>query len=169
MEHGTRDLERNNLRAFLLMIRYSEGTADENGYRALFGHKPSVPRLFQGFADHPRIRTYEKNDEFIKNGRLDFTTAAGAYQITETTWDRLCKHYPEMLPDFSPASQDTAGKLLIAGRGALLLVFKGRFGDAVHKCRREWASLPGANYGQPERKFDSLQDYYVQQGGILHA
>lgn len=138
-----------NLRAFLWLIRNGEGTSDPNGYLRLFGGRPGrYDKLFAGFADHPRVRTYEKRDEFIKNGKKDYTTAAGAYQITATTWDSLRKA-GVALPDFSPANQDKAATALIARRKALDDVHAGRWEDAIRKCNTEWASLPGSPYGQP--------------------
>lgn len=138
-----------NLQAFLYLIRVGEGTSDENGYRRLFGGRPGTrDKLFDDWSDHPRVRTYEKNDEFIKNGKKDFTTAAGAYQITATTWDSLIKG-GLILPDFRPESQDRAACALVKRRGALEDVLAGRFEMAITKCNREWASLPGSPYGQP--------------------
>jgi len=43
----------------------------------------------------------------------------------------------------------------------------GRVADAIDKCRLEWASLPGAGYGQPERKLAALIDAYTNAGGAL--
>jgi muramidase (phage lysozyme) len=151
-----------NVQAFLSMIRYSEGTAGASGYMTLFGGG-----LFYDFSDHPRIRFYEKADEFIANGKKDFTTAAGAYQIVETTWDRLQRKLS--LPDFSPASQDVAAIELIRGRGALAAVREGSFDAAVRKCGKEWASLPGSPYGQPVRTLAQVQTVYENAGGVIAA
>lgn len=145
------DLTNANLRAFLRMIRYAEGTAGENGYRMLFGGA-----LFDSFADHPRVVVR-------KSGYS--STAAGAYQILAGTWDE----YRAGLPDFSPASQDACAARLIRRRGALADVYAGRFADAVRKCAREWASLPGSPYGQPVRTLAQVQSAYLQAGGSLGA
>lgn len=141
------DLENRNLRAFLAAIRYAEGTAGERGYRMLFGGA-----LFDSFADHPR-----------RVVRLSgyVTTAAGAYQILESTWDDIRAG----LPDFSPASQDEAAARLIRRRGALSDVYAGRFEAAIRKCAKEWASLPGSPYGQPVRTFDQVRAAYLGAGG----
>lgn len=160
-----------NVRAFLAMIRTAEGTADGNGYRALFGHRPDAPRLFTGWADHPRIASQFTD----RNGRRLWTSAAGAYQFmaisrtptggatTVDTWDRVSRALG--LPDFSPASQDAAAVELIRRRGALADVRAGRFEAAVGKCRAEWASLPGAGYGQREVDLDTLAQAYADAGG----
>lgn len=85
-----------NLRAFLYLIRYCEGTAGENGYRTQFGGG-----LFDSFDDHPRQAITRKL------GGKDLTsTAAGAYQFLSRTWDECAKALS--LPDFSPESQDRA-------------------------------------------------------------
>ena len=43
----------------------------------------------------------------------------------------------------------------------------GRFADAVAKCKKEWASLPGAGYGQRENSLATLQAAYLDAGGNL--
>lgn len=170
--HSTVDGSR-NLAAFLMMIRHAEGTADEDGYRALFGHTRYAPRLFDGYADHPRIATRFTD----KAGRSLWTTAAGAYQAMAVspipgggstrmdTWDRIKRKLS--LPDFSPASQDRFAVELIDEAGALADVLAGRVAEAVRKVRGVWASLPGAGYDQPERRLGWLLARYSDAGGLL--
>ena len=143
----------NNLAAFRWMIRVSEGTSDANGYSMVVGGQ-----LFDGFADHPRVLVALPNLG-IKS------SAAGAYQILRRTWDSVRDKLG--LPDFSPASQDAACDELIRQRGALELVNQGRFAEAVEKCKKEWASLPGAGYGQRENRLAVLQQAYEQAGGFI--
>lgn len=117
-----------NVRAFLRVIRQGESSQDDAvAYRMIVGR---IGPQFSSFADHPRVfgtRT---------------STAAGAYQITKTTWDWV---RPKMgLKDFSPASQDMAALGLIAYRGALLDVLAGNLDEAIPKLVDEWTSLPGA-------------------------
>src|ERR1700744_1459529 len=100
-----------NVKAFLEMIRHSEGTATPKGYNTLFGGK-----LFDSFADHPHIFFAYTN----KKGETIKTSAAGAYQITHTTWVALKSKLG--LPDFSPHSQDLAACELISEAGALALI-----------------------------------------------
>lgn len=142
-----------NTAAFLWMIRVSEGTAGDNGYRTLVGGS-----LFDSYADHPRILIALPNLG-IKS------SAAGAYQILRRTWDGVAGKLG--LGDFSPASQDAAAIELIRQRGALALVKAGRFSAAVDKCKKEWASLPGAGYGQHENTLARLQAAYTNAGGYL--
>lgn|GEM_PF-372819 len=155
-----------NVAAFLATIRRAEGTHGPNGYRTLFGG-----RLFDSFADHPRIAQRFTDGA----GRQLWTTAAGAYQFLAVsplpsggatrvdTWDRMAARLG--LPDFSPASQDAAAVELIRDAGALADVRAGRFDAAVSKVRRVWASLPGAGYAQPEKSIDYLRAVYAGAGG----
>lgn len=124
-----------NRRAFLWMIRKAEGTSGPNGYRTLYGGG-----LFTGYADHPR--------RLITKGGWS-STAAGAYQILERTWNTVQRAL--QLHDFTPASQDQAGLWLVEQRGGLDDVDAGRWEAAIRACRKEWASFPGAGYGQGER------------------
>lgn len=157
-----------NVRAFLDLVRYAEGTAGPDGYRTMFGGG-----LFDGYADHPRIAHRFQN---LAKQWL-WTTAAGAYQFMAVsplpgggstkvnTWDRLQAKL--QLPDFSPASQDAAALELVRERGALGDVMAGRVAEAVRKCAPVWASLPGAGYAQPERKLSQLLAAYRAAGGIV--
>ncbi len=157
-------LGNSNVQAFLRVIREGETSQTEDAYRWLFGSTARRPKLFETFADHPRVRTYETHDgQFIKNGKIDFTTAAGAYQITESTWKECAKALS--LPDFSPASQDLAAVFLIRRRKALDDLIAGRLEDAIHKCRLEWASLPGSPYGQPTKTMARARAVYERFGG----
>lgn len=150
-----------NTRAFLEMLKYSEGAT----YDTLYGGGK-----FVGFADHPRtVSRISRTDQ-------RWTSAAGAYQFMAVspipgtayttkvdTWDRLKRKLE--LPDFSPASQDAAAIELIAEKGALRDVEAGRFAMAIDKVRAVWASLPGAGYNQPERSFTKLLAVYRDAGG----
>jgi muramidase (phage lysozyme) len=142
-----------NLRAFLLMIQYSEGTLGENAYRMLYGGG-----LFSDFSKHPNIAV-------TKWGIT--STAAGAYGFLYRVWIELSKKL--QLPDFSPSSQDKAAIELIRGKGALPDVLNGNIQTAIYKCRKVWASLPGADYGQHERNLSELLQFYLSSGGQLTA
>jgi muramidase (phage lysozyme) len=138
-----------NLRAFLIMIQYSEGTYGKTGYNTLYGGG-----TFQDMSKHP-------NTAVNKWGIT--STAAGAYQILNRTWNEIQTKL--QLPDFSATSQDKAAIELIRRRGALDDVYAGRFAQAIAKCKKEWASLPGAGYGQNERNVHSLLAVYKIAGG----
>lgn len=140
-----------NLSAFLRVIRAGETGQGDSAYRTMFGGG-----LFDDFSDHPRQK--------VTRGTLT-STAAGAYQFLSKTWDECAKALN--LPDFSPASQDAAAVFLIKRRGALEDVEAGRIQQAIVKCNREWASLPGSPYGQPTRTMDMALATYQRYGGTL--
>jgi len=140
-------LDNPNVQAFLAMIGYSEG-AD---YQTLFGGG-----TFESYADHPRT--------VIHAGGYA-SSAAGKYQFLRKTWDDVAPRIGAT--DFSPYWQDRAAVFLLKRRGALADVIAGRFAEAIAKVRKEWASLPGAGYGQPERSFERLRTAYLNAGGAI--
>lgn len=143
------DVAHPNVRALLRVIRRGEGTADEAGYRRIFGGQ-----LFEGFADHPRIK--------VTKGRYT-STAAGAYQALSSTWDETARIMG--LGSFSPANQDKFAVGRIAARNALEDIKAGRFETAIKKISWEWASMPGSPYGQPVISLDTARAVYVDAGG----
>lgn len=143
-----------NVKAFLLTIRKGEGTLVSDGYRLLCGVPVRQPRTFLSMADHPNMY-YAPLD----------STAAGAYQIIYKTWERTKRDLN--LPDFQNSSQDIAALKLIDGRHALDDVINGKIIDAINKCNKEWASLPGSKSGQPQQSLQSAIDFYKQNGGFL--
>lgn len=145
-----------NVKAFSHAVRFCEGTADEDGYRRMFGGK-----LFDSFADHPRSpQTYT-----LKKGGKLTSTAAGAYQYLSRTWDGLVKQYK--FPNFGKDHQDLGFVALVDGRKALSDLVKGDLPAVVRKCALEWASLPGSPYGQPVKSFAEVQRMYLEHGGQL--
>ncbi|GKT19563.1 hypothetical protein AVHY2522_22940 [Acidovorax sp. SUPP2522] len=148
----TPDVASRNQKAFLDMIAFAEGTAGrgDDGYNILFGGAE-----FDGYARHPRV--------YVPFGNTT-SSAAGRYQFLARTWDGLAAKLG--LPDFGPASQDAGALELIRERGALADVQAGRTVRAINKVARVWASLPGAGYGQPERRLSALLNAYAQAGGI---
>lgn len=140
-----------NVQAFLRVIRAGETSQNDVAYRMMFGGG-----LFDDFSHHPNI---------VNEAVGLHSTAAGAYQFLYRTWQALCAKYD--FPDFSPHSQDLGAIALIISRGALDDVQAGRFDEAIAKCNKEWASLPGSPYGQPTRSLSSLREVYVRYGGTL--
>lgn len=141
-----------NRKAFLDMIAYSEGTLGrgDDGYNVMVGGG-----LFHGYDDHPRQLVV------LRPGLK--STAAGRYQLLA----RYFNHYKEMLhlPDFSPESQDKIALQQIRECKALNDIDAGRFEQAIAKCKRIWASLPGAGYGQRENSIRDLRLAYERSGG----
>lgn len=139
-----------NVAAFLRVIRACEGTAGDHGYRMHFGGE-----LFTSFADHPRRL-------IVKSGYR--STAAGAYQFLERTWDSVARQYK--LPDFTPSMQDAGAVALLIRRRALDAVRAGRLAEAVELTNQEWASLPGSPYGQPVRTMGFVARVFAMHGGV---
>jgi len=137
-------LKNAKVKAFLLTIRYCEGTLGSEGYRTMFTGKK-----FSSFSDHPRI-----NNCF---GSL-CSTAAGAYQFLSRTWDDV--RIKLGLLDFGPESQDMAAVYLLKRCGALPFILDGNINKAIEKANGTWASLPGSSYGQPTKGLDQTLAFY---------
>lgn len=158
-----------NQAAMLATISQSEGTAGHGDpYRVCYGYRHTISSL----ADHPAI-TGEWRGEPLSDGLCSaaglgpgcVSTAAGKYQIIKPTWIALKLKLG--LLDFSAASQDAAAIELLRQRGAIAPLARGDFAAAVNAARKEWASLPGAGYGQGERSIAWLTDQFTAAGGVL--
>jgi muramidase (phage lysozyme) len=115
-----------NCIAWLRVIRQGESSQNDDAYTELYGGSH-----FSGFADHP-------NQRFDLPGG-NYTTAAGAYQITHSTWlDFRAKVGP--VP-FTSDIQDACALWLTDRAGALDDVIAGRLSDAIARCTRVWTSL----------------------------
>jgi muramidase (phage lysozyme) len=138
--------------AFLDTLAWSEiGAAmlaeSDDGYNILVGSLPGALKTFPSYTKHPDLL----------DAKLD-STAAGRYQIIWPTFRGLEQILK--LPDFGPVSQDRCAIELVDECGALSHVKSGDTQGAVLLCNRIWASLPGANYGQPEHSmYDTLAAY----------
>lgn len=160
-------LDHPNVKAFLAVIRAGEGTDGLSGYRTLFGGNvfigaDGIEGTFDDFSGHPN-----KLISHRLGSRVVSSTAAGAYQFLNRTWEGLVKQYG--FTDFSATSQDEGAVALIAGRKALEPLMSGRFREAVGLCAREWASLPGSPYGQPTISMDKAEAIYIFSGGSMEA
>ena len=148
-----------NRKAFLKMIRWSEGTAQipnsDEGYRALVGGG-----TFQSYAAHPNQKVWIK-----RIGK--YSDAAGAYQILYDKWVPYIVKLS--LKDFSPPYQDIWALNALREVNALDDIDAGRFSSAVVKAGKRWASLPGSPYGQVIRSFAEIKDAYSNAGGQFAA
>ncbi len=155
-----------NSAAFLMAIRYGEGTSGANGYSILCGGG-----TFGSYADHPAMlgwRGLPLSDAMCAGagyGPGCVSTAAGAFQINKPTWLRIAAKL--RLTDFSPESQNLAALELIREKGAMADVLAGRIAAAVSKVRKVWASLPGAGYGQNEVALATFATHFQQNGGVI--
>lgn len=135
--------------ALLGTIAYAEGTDDR--YDIIFGYQ-----YFTSFADHPR--------RLVCSGGY-CSDAAGRYQFLSTTWDGVRSG----LPDFGPASQDTAALRLVRNRGVTsvdTIDTYAEFTDAIYRLNLEWASLPGSPYGQPTHPMSTLWTEFRRLRGL---
>lgn len=139
-----------NVQAFLRVIRQGESSQDDSAYTVRFG------------GSHFEAPPWNHPQGTIKAGRWE-SSAAGAYQFLRRTWESLVLKYG--FEDFSPANQDCAAVALIAGRGALELVKAGLLDEALARCAKEWASLPGSPYGQPTISLEKAREVFAAYGG----
>lgn len=171
-----------NVAAFLAAIATFESAPGDEGYAMLF--RPPAAWLplagwdgattFADFSDHPGnlgwsgVPLPAEQCQAAGLGPGCKSYAAGRYQITRTTWNRLRRKlgFAE-LPDFSPASQDRAAIELIDEKLALGLVQGGYFDDAIARVRAVWASMPGANYKQREHDLAAWRQAYANHGGAF--
>lgn len=130
-----------NVRSYLGAIAQGEGTAKAaDPYRVAFGGKQ-----IDSLDAHPGIhQTFRQTD-----GKMNTTSAAGAYQFQKGTWDDVSKELG--LTDFGPQSQDLGALLLMARNGSLKDVVNGDFHSAVAKDGKTWASMPTSTAAQPKK------------------
>jgi len=120
-----------NTKAFLKLIIYAENKHDDDSvYYQLFG----TTHRFSDTSVHPGGSQYF-------NGKK--TTAAGAYQILESTWKEAVKK--NKVKHFTPRDQDTIAIWKLSTRGALPYVEKGDIEHAIPFLTNEWTALPGAH------------------------
>ncbi len=154
-----------NVAAFADMLAVSEGTDDGRQRTKCMGYDVLVGGgLFADFSAHPGVLVQVREPKPDGTGGLQ-STAAGRYQFLRGTWAEMSALLK--LPDFMPESQDLACVQLFKRRGAYALIQQGRFDEAVAACRKEWASLPGAGYGQHEQKIERLRLAYTYAGGLI--
>ena len=138
-----------NVRKFLDLIAHTEGT-ENHGYATAFGGGK-----INSLKDHPRYLKKFKQ----KDGKTNYTSAAGRYQFVRKTWDGLANQYG--FTDFGPHNQDLGAVALLEQRGALNDILKGDWRTGVKKVGAEWASMPTAPaaYSQPTRSWNSVTKF----------
>jgi len=125
------------------VIKLGEGTQGDRGYTTMF-----TGAQFTDTSAHPR--------QINRSGDLA-SDAAGAFQFLSPTWDNAKSALG--LKDFSPASQEKAGKWLAQQRGMdvnKVHTTKESLGRALDKIAPEWASMPTLATGTS----------YYGQGGL---
>lgn len=153
-------------RAFLALICWAEGTSlgGRDPYRVVYGYGHAI----QSFRDHPAI-TGEWTGKplppkYCRAAGLSAgckSTAAGAYQITRTTWlDRSLRWFYTPT-SFSPAEQDSfCWRALCRSLGVPRLLDIGKVEAAISAASARWASLPKSAAGQPQRTMDQCLAVY---------
>lgn len=150
-----------NVRAFLRVIREGESSQDDELAYRLRYHPRLRGVTFEGFEKHPEIF------ELIPDGSGRKSSAAGAYQITATTWRGLVRLYG--FRDFGPYSQDCAAVALIFEKGALDDIIDGRLEQTIAKCGPVWASLPGSSLrdGGGKISLARAREVFLRYGGAF--
>lgn len=140
------------MNAFLATIRWAEtGTSDKSSYTKLVFNG-----TFNNFSTHPRIKQCAPI-----NGRRVCSTAAGAYQMLDISWDDLA---PDLkLKDFTPPSQDRMAIEYIRRNNAIRDIEAGNVETAFCKVGRVWASLICNDYNQNAKSLEQLKNYYNKQ------
>ena len=159
-----------NRKAFLDMLAVSEGTSTSkvtkhNGYDVIVIGTDGKHELITDFSTHPFANGLRPSKVF--NSKGETSSASGRYQFMKKDWN----HYRDLLklPDFGAESQDKWALQLIKECRALPAIDAGKFDEAVYLCRKIWASLPGAGYGQHENGIEKLRKAYVAAGGLFDA
>jgi muramidase (phage lysozyme) len=119
-------LTHDNVGAWLHLIREGESSNDEAAFTVIYGGQH-----FTSFDDHPRI--------FIPLPNGQRSSAAGAFQITATTWGDYIKNFGPQ--PFTPENQTLCAVWLTARRRALDAVIGGQLHEAIRLCVLEWTSL----------------------------
>jgi len=132
------------------VIHVGEGTTGDKGYTTMFGGGQ-----FTDLSKHP--------DQVVSASGYN-SSAAGKYQFLTPTWNEARDALG--LKDFSPESQEKAGRFLTQRRGVdpdKVYTNFNDFKDAIDKLAPEWASLP---YSKTSPKGFGNGSSYYGQGGI---
>lgn len=115
--------------AFKPVLRYGESNLTDRAY-----HLRYPGTYFHDLSRHPKIFVP------LADGRR--SSAAGAYQITWTTWSELVAKYG--FETFGVQEQEEACTALLVRCGAADLLLTGDISGAIVAARLTWTSLPGA-------------------------
>ena len=146
-----------NLRACLRVIREGESYQDDRGYFVRYGGHKQAPKFFDDLSKHPRIF------ELTKDGRK--SSAAGAYQITATTYDDFAPRIG--VTAFERDDQDALAIAIMHEENALDDALQGRLGAWVAKLGGRWSSLPSNTDGQPTIAMAEAAAVFAKYGGAL--
>ena len=144
-------------------IQFAEGTYKEDGttgYNIGYGGNT--------------ISDLSKHPDKVWHTDSGSSAAAGAYQFMPSTWKETSSKLG--LTDFSPESQEKAGRYLAQSKGVdtgKLYTTRAGLKSAFHKLSPTWAGLPNnsdqSHYegynGNSSMKFDNLVNFYESQVG----
>nr|DAJ41864.1 MAG TPA: baseplate protein [Ackermannviridae sp.] len=169
-QHLEEYLTNSNVRAFLRLIKQTEGTYLHGGnsydgaYSVLVGGN-----RFSDFSKHPNRK--------IRLSSTLTSSAAGAYQYMGYTWNGdskgpgISNHRKKFgINDFSPRSQDLACMITLSlVRKAIKLIIDGKFKEAIIICSYEWASFPPFRYGGQGHQWSMKRclDFLKSQGANI--
>ena len=137
-----------NLFAFCAALRQLESG---DNYRALV-----YGGTFSSMRDHPYLTGEWPGVRRKDDGRL--TTAAGAYQITKTTW--LDFGGVDRFGSFNEAAQDACAYAIIERENAMADIQAGRIETAISKLSGRWEALK-------VRSRDEIFAVYFSNGGVM--
>lgn len=129
-----------NVRAFSYVLRRGESSLKPVAYTMRWPGLGKPVAYFSDFSKHPRI--FEPTYGGLKS------SAAGAYQITATTYDDFAPRLG--ITSFTPEDQDALYVAIVESEGALADVMRGDLDAAIPKLLNRWTSLPDAaeNFGR---------------------
>lgn len=165
------DMAGKNVSAFLAIIR--EGESDNDYYR-LVG---AGTKRFTNPSDHPAFTGEFGPVQYYKGWKPSlvsyavktknglYSTAAGANQITATTWVSLGGK--NTYGDFSPESQDMAAVDLIKRRGAMPAISRGDIFEAARLLSQEWEMFQTARWKNHARLLSTFTRYGGVYGGNM--
>ena len=131
------------------VISFGEGTQGDKGYTTQF-----TGTQFSDMSKHPAQ---------LRTGGGYTSDAAGKYQFLSTTFNPIQKKLG--LPDFSPESQEKAGRYLTRQAGVdpdKIITSKDEFKGVMDKIAPTWASMPYS--GVSPGGFGKGSSYYGQGG-----
>jgi muramidase (phage lysozyme) len=139
------------VRAFLKVLREWECHEESDDIKRYFLMLSPIngSRRFTDTSKHPHEGVSVNN------------TAAGAYQFTLETYQRLSSPPFGIGPGFTPALQDrfAVAYLEILPENPLASVRKGNISSAADSLARIWSSLPGGRFPRKAKRDGSIYQY----------
>jgi muramidase (phage lysozyme) len=145
-----------NVRAFIEAVAWAEGGQYDLKFGRVKGRK-NDPWRFSDFSTHPGV------------GKGGSITAAGMYQINESTWREAGGNIG--LHDFSPGTQDLLAVEILRGLNVIPAIQSGDVPTALSAASKRWAALPqGPGLGnryppQPFKTYEAFLARYKHNGG----